>query len=675
MHPFFKNHKLMATALEGGHHFDTKKLTLIGVIVSLGIVFGDIGTSPLYVMKAIVNARSEGAQMPFEDYIEGALSCIIWTLTLQTTVKYVVIALRADNKGEGGILSLYSLVKRMKKRWLYLVAIIGAATLVADSVITPSLTVMSAIEGLKIYNPDTPVVLYTLIILFIVFVVQQFGTAQIGKFFGPIMITWFLALGGFGAMHIFDHVEIIKAFNPIYAYNLITHSPSAIVIMGAVFLCTTGAEALYSDLGHCGKSNIRVSWIFVKLMLILNYLGQGAWLLDNYHTVVAQGINPFFGIMPSWAVFPGVLLATMAAIIASQAVITGSFTMFSEAMSIAFWPNQKINYPSGVKGQMYIPRINWGLMIFCFIVVLYFQKSEHMEAAYGLTITITMIMTSILLIFWLKRHRVHFAFIALFALVYGSIELGFFYANVIKFFDGGWLTMVLGGFIAVCMYAWYNGRLIKAKFVKFVKFDSYVPIIKDMKLDETIPKYATNLAYLSRAKRQDEIESKIIYSIIRKQPKRADHYFILSIINQEEPYTFKYYVDEIMPGTIYKVNFLLGFKIDRRINEYFDQVLNDMMMNDELPSRSGYQSLRQHNVPPDLKYVIIDNTYISDRLLSLKEKITLNIYNFVKVLGSDDFKAWGVTPHNVVVESAPLVDSYMSSTRIEQVDFKRHHNS
>ncbi|HQD45442.1 MAG TPA: KUP/HAK/KT family potassium transporter [Kaistella sp.] len=661
----------MAEITEGGHHFDTKKLTAMGVLVSLGIVFGDIGTSPLYVMKAIVNAFKGGSAMPFDEYIEGALSCIIYTLTFQTTIKYVIIALRADNKGEGGILSLYSLVKRLKKKWLYVIAIIGASTLVADSVITPSLTVMSAVEGLKIFSPNTPVVAITLVILAIVFFVQQFGTASIGKFFGPVMVTWFLVLGISGSVHIFDHIDILKAFNPYYAYNLITHSPSAIIIMGAVFLCTTGAEALYSDLGHCGKQNIRVSWGFVKVMLILNYLGQGAWLLDNYHKV-AEGVNPIFGILPEWAVLPGVILATAAAIIASQSVITGAFTMFSEAMSVTFWPNQQIDYPSGIKGQMYIPRVNWGLMALCFMVVIYFQKSEAMEAAYGLTITVTMLMTTILLFFWLRRTKAYKYFAVGFIIVYLSIELGFFYANVIKFFDGGWLTMVLGGFIAVCMYAWYNGRLIKAKFIKFIKLDKYVPVIKELKLDETIPKYATNLAFLSRAKREDEIEAKIIYSILRKQPKRADHYFILNIVNQEDPYTFKYNVDEIMPGTIYRVNFLLGFKIDRRINDYFDQVLNDLMEEDVIPSRSPHPSLRAHNVPPDLKYVIIDNTYINDTLLTVKEKLTLNIYNFVKYIGSDDFKAWGVSPHNVVVESAPLLDQKIVTKKIQQVDFKHY---
>ncbi|WP_297984096.1 KUP/HAK/KT family potassium transporter [uncultured Chryseobacterium sp.] len=664
----------MAEVVEGGHHFDLKKLSAVGVLVSLGIVFGDIGTSPLYVMKAIVSARKESTSLPLDEYIEGALSCIIWTLTLQTTLKYVIIALRADNRGEGGILALYSLVKKFRLRYLYIIALIGAATLVADSVITPSLTVMSAIEGLKIFNPNTPVVLITCIILLVIFIVQQFGTAFIGKFFGPVMVLWFLFLGVMGALHLGDHLEIFKAFNPYYAYKLISHSPSAIIILGAVFLCTTGAEALYSDLGHCGIKNIRVSWIFVKVMLILNYLGQGAWLLDNITIVQQKGLNPFFGIMPEYLILPGVILATAAAIIASQAVITGAFTMFSEAMSINFWPNQKIDYPSGIKGQMYIPRINWTLLIMCIGVVLYFQESGKMEAAYGLTITITMLMTTVLLYFWLKGLRINpilrFGFLGL----YLAIELGFFYSNVIKFFDGGWLTMVLGGFIGVCMYAWFNGRQIKNKFIKFVKLQKYVPIIKDMKLDETIPKYATNLAFLSRAKRENEIEAKIIYSIIRKQPKRADHYFILNIVNQEDPYSFKYSMDEIMPGTIYRINFLLGFKIDRRINDYFDDVLKDMMAEEIIPSRSAHPSLRAHNIAPDLKYVIIDNTYINDQLLTVKEKIVLNIYNFVKYIGSDDFKAWGVSPHNVVVESAPLLDQDIVTKKIKQLDFNRYNS-
>jgi KUP system potassium uptake protein len=652
-------------------HLNTRKLTAIGVLVSLGIVFGDIGTSPLYVMTSIVNARTDSGNMPFSEYIEGALSCIIWTLTLQTTIKYVVISLRADNKGEGGILALFSLIKNIKKGWLYIIAIIGAAALIADGVITPSLTVMSAIEGLKIYNPHTPVVLITCAILFVIFTVQQFGTNTIGKFFGPVMVVWFLVLGGLGLTHLMEDFSILKSFNPYYAYRLIAYSPSAIVILGAVFLCTTGAEALYSDLGHCGAKNIRISWIFVKVMLILNYLGQGAWVLRNYEAVHSGGINPFFGVMPEWMLIPGIIIATAAAIIASQALITGSFTIFSEAMSLNLWPNQEIDYPSGIKGQMYISKINWGLLVLCLIVVLHFKESSRMEAAYGLSITVTMLMTTILLSFWLMKKRVNKFLIMVFALVYLSIELGFFSANVLKFFEGGWITVVLAGFIGVCMYAWYNGRMIKTKFIKFVNLKDYISTIQDMKLDESIPKYATNLAFFSRAKRENEVESKIIYSIMRAQPKRADHYFILNIINQEDPYTFKYNVDEILPGTIYKVNFLLGFKVDRKINDYFQQVLKDLMADNTLPSRSPHPSLRNHNIPPDLKYVIIDNVYINEYLLTIREKIILNTYNFVKYIGSTDFKSYGVSSHNVVVESAPILDQRDNRTKILQTTFKR----
>jgi KUP system potassium uptake protein len=405
-------------------------------------------------------------------------------------------------------------------------------------------------------------------------------------------------------------------------------------------------------------------------MLILNYLGQGAWILKNYEAVHSGGINPFFGVMPEWMLIPGIIIATAAAIIASQALITGSFTIFSEAMSLNFWPNQELDYPSGIKGQMYIPNINWGILFFCLLIVLHFQESGKMEAAYGLSITITMLMTTILLSFWLLKKRVSKIFILAFTLIYLSIEIGFFSANVIKFFEGGWITVVLAGFIGICMYSWYNGRMIKSKFIKFVNLKSYISIIKDMKLDKSIPKFATNLAFFSRAKNKNEVESKIIYSIMRSQPKRADHYFILNIINQEEPYTFQYSVDEVLPGTVFKVDFLLGFKVNRNINDYFQQVLQDLMENEIIPSHSPYPSLRDHHVPPDLKYVIIDNVYINEYLLTLREKIILKIYNFVKLIGTTDFKFYGVSSHNVVVESAPLLDLKNNREKIQQLNFK-----
>jgi len=646
---------------------DTQKLSFVGVLISLGIVFGDIGTSPLYVMKAIVNAKGNSVDPIF---LEGVLSCIIWTLTLQTTIKYVLISLKAHNKGEGGILALFSLVKNIKKKWLYIIAIIGAVALVADGVLSPSLTVITAIEGLKVYNPNTPVVSITLAILIVIFIIQQFGTNSIGKFFGPIMMIWFLMLAFFGFINILSYPQILKAFNPYYAVKLIVSTPSISIILGAVFLCTTGAEALYSDLGHCGSKNIRVSWIFVKICLILNYLGQGAWLVENYGQVFS-GINPFFGLMPAWFVLPSVIFATVAAIISSQALITGSFTLFSEAMSLNLWPLQEIDYPSGSKGQMYIPKVNWGLLILCIFVVLYFKESNKMGAAYGLSISITMLMTTILLVFYFLKKRIKKRNILFFAFVYIFIEVGFFGANLSKFFHGGWITVLLAGSIGVCMYAWYNGRMIKTKFIKFVKLEHYISTIQDMKSDESIPKYATNLAYFSRAKNPQDIESKIIYSIIHSQPKRADHYFILNIINHEDPYTYEYDIDEILPKTIYRIHFILGFKVDRRISDYFQQVLTDMIEAGIISDKSSYPSLKAHNIPPDLKYIVIDNVYINDYLLSVKEKIILNIYTFVRKMGSSDFTAFGLASHNVVVESAPLLYNPVFEHKIKQVSFNR----
>ena len=268
------------------------RITAMGLLITLGIVFGDIGTSPLYVMKAIT-----GVNPGFDtDYVVGAVSCVIWTLTLQTTVKYVLIALRADNKGEGGILALYSLVKRLPVKWLYLVGAIGASTLIADGVITPAITVTSAIEGLRLVEPSVPVVPIVVVIICGIFLMQQAGTGQIGKFFGPFMLIWFTMLGVLGVCSIGEYSGIFRAFNPWYAVKLLIDYPGWFFILGAVFLCTTGAEALYSDLGHCGRLNISVSWIFVKIMLILNYLGQGAWIITHHSD--AEMVNPFYGIMP-----------------------------------------------------------------------------------------------------------------------------------------------------------------------------------------------------------------------------------------------------------------------------------------------------------------------------------------------------------------------------------------
>ena len=376
---------------------------MMGIFLAIGIVYGDIGTSPLYVMKAIVNGLPDGLRAS-PDYIIGAISCIIWTLTLQTTIKYVVVTLRADNKGEGGILSLFALIRK-KYRWAYVFAMIGAATLLADGIITPAITVISSVEGLNALVPSIPIIPVTLAIILALFLIQPLGTARLGKPFGRIMFLWFSMIGILGLLAYFQYPLIIKAFNPIYAVKVLIEAPDAFIILGAVFLCTTGAEALYSDLGHCGLHNIRVSWVYVKLTLILNYLGQGAWIITHPDKIVTD-VNPFFAIMPGWFSFIGVIMATLAAIIASQALISGSFTIISEAISLDLWPNIKIKYPTEVKGQMFIPQVNYSLMILCTLIVIAFGSSSNMEAAYGLSITNTMLMSTFLLFIYFQLKEV-----------------------------------------------------------------------------------------------------------------------------------------------------------------------------------------------------------------------------------------------------------------------------
>ncbi len=645
------------------HNSKRSKLTFIGLIVTIGIVYGDIGTSPLYVMKAIVAARSHSID---QDFIEGALSCIIWTLTLQTTVKYVLIALKADNNGEGGILALYSLVKKLKKKWLYVIAILGAAALVSDGIITPSMTIISAIEGLKSYNPQTDVIGITILILIALFVIQQFGTQSIGKFYGPIMFLWFIMLAVFGIIEIIPHPYIFKAINPYYAIKLIIYEPSTLVILGAVFLCTTGAEALYSDLGHCGIKNIRISWFFIKVCLILNYLGQGAWILSN-PVEAGSGGNPFFMMMPDNLLVVGVVMATLAAIIASQALITGSYTIFSEAMSLDFWPRQRIEYPTHEKGQMYIPAVNWGLLVSCIFIVLHFKESSKMEAAYGLAITVTMLMTSVLLLYYLRLKKVNVFLILLFALVYFTIEGSFFYANMLKFKDGGWITMFLAGVIAFCMYVWFNGRKLKNKYVQYISLKPYLPVIQDMKSDSSISKYATNLVYISRAQKPTEVEAKVIYSIINKNPKRADYYWFLRVENDTNPYTFEYDVLELIPNTLYKVNFKLGFKVEPMVNIYFNQVLEDLKAAGRINLVSNYPSLRKYEIPSDFKFILIDRVFNQEYLLSIKERFILRFYNMVKWVGISDTAALGLDTYNVEVEQVPMLTDVIYKSRIKRV--------
>lgn len=639
-----------------------KSFTLVGALVTLGIVYGDIGTSPLYVMKAILGANDHVDL----DYILGAISCIFWTLTLQTTLKYVLVTLRADNKGEGGILALYALVRRSKKKWLYLIAILGASTLIADGIITPSITVVSAIEGLQGLYSDTPVVPISIGIISLLFFIQQFGTNIIGKSFGPIMFVWFTVLAVLGIIQIVSFPSILYAFNPYYAFNLLVNYPNWFLILGAVFLCTTGAEALYSDLGHCGIHNIRISWAFVKVTLLLNYLGQGAWIVTHVDQIDAF-TNPFYEMMPAAFLPFGVALATAAAIIASQALISGSYTIFSEAMSLNFWPRQLIKYPTKFKGQMYIPFVNGFLYFFCVLMVLIFQSSSKMEAAYGLSITITMLMTTLLLTSYLKSKHLNsyllYSFISLFLI----IEFSFFCANMFKFMHGGWVTVLLGGMISFTMLIWYNARRIKNRHMQFVNVEPFYETLSDLKKDISVNKYATNLVYISKANRSHEIENKIIYSILNKQPKRADHYWFLHIDLVDDPNTFEFTFEPLISDVLYRVNLRVGFKIQPTINIYFRQIIDELVATNEFDLSSNYDSLRKHDINADFRFALIHRVFTLTQITSFKEKISMYFYNIIKHIGISDLKAYNLETSNVVVESVPLIVDNSCKYKIKRV--------
>ena len=647
----------------------TNRVTFAGLIIALGIIYGDIGTSPLYVFNAIINGKTIS-----EDLILGGLSCIIWTLTLQTTVKYVILTLRADNRGEGGIFSLYALVRR-QKRWLVLPAMLGGAALIADGMITPPISVTSAVEGLRQMPgveqiSDWTIIYIVLGILTILFFLQQFGTASIGKLFGPIMSLWFIMMGVIGISHISDDWSIFKAFSPHYAINLLTNYPKGFWILGAVFLCTTGAEALYSDLGHCGKWNIRYSWIFVKTCLIVNYLGQGAWLLANYKNQVfdVSTGNPFYGTMPEWFRLFGIIIATAAAVIASQALISGSFTLVSEAMRLNLWPKLRIGYPTEERGQLYVPGVNFLLFFGCTGMVLYFQKSTNMEAAYGLAITLCMIATSILFANFLISRRTRSIFIYIYLFVYLSIELGFLFANLNKFPHGGYVTLIVGGGLFLIMYIWFKSRKIKNRYVEFVRLETYIPKIQELSNDRSVSKYATHLVYLTSADNPKEIEHKIIYSILNKKPKRADIYWLVHVDTLDDPYTSEYRVDHIIPNDIIRVEFKLGFRVEPRINLMFRKVVEDLVANKEVNITSRYESLERSNTVGDFQFIVMEKYLSQDNDLPIIEQFIMKLYFWLKEISLSEEKGFGLDVSNVTVEKFPLIVAPVANLKLKRVE-------
>lgn len=638
------------------------KVSAAGLLVTLGIIFGDIGTSPLYVFKAIIG------DVPIQRIVVfGGLSCIFWTLTLQTTLKYVVLTLRADNKGEGGIFSLYALVKRTKVKWLIIPAIIGGSALLADGIITPPISVASAIEGLRVLDPGIATVPIVIAILTGLFIIQQFGTDLVGKFFGPIMFVWFMMLAILGLASFSHSLEILKAVNPYYAYELLAIHPGGFWVLGAVFLCTTGAEALYSDLGHCGRQNIRVSWTFVKICLLLNYFGQGAWLLANEGSLLGSQ-NPFFSLMPQWFLVFGIAIATTAAVVASQALISGSFTLINEAIRLNFWPKVRIVYPTNLKGQIYIPSVNWLLWMGCLAIVLYFRESSNMEAAYGLAIVLTMLMTTTLLTYYLAMKRYPRIFIILCFIVYGFIEGAFLIANLKKFSHGGWITLMIATCLIFIMIVWFQARKIKNRYVEFVKLPDYLGLLTDLSNDLSIPKYATHLVYLTSADNRDEIESKIIYSILQKQPKRADIYWFVHVNVVDEPYRMEYKVNDIAHHDVIRIDFILGFRVAPRINLMFRKVVEDMVRKKEVDITSRYESLNKNNVIGDFRFVVMEKFLSSENELPFYDKIILDLYFILKEVSLSEEKAFGLDTSSVAIEKIPMIVSPVREINLKRID-------
>ncbi len=637
------------------------KVSGAGLLIALGIIYGDIGTSPLYVFNSIIQEK-----VISEELIFGTLSLIIWTITLQTTIKYVWLVLRADNKGEGGIFALFALVRRRRK-WLVVPATIGGAALLADGIITPPISITSAVEGLKklpqFHEMGTSTIMYIVLgIICLFFFTQQFGTSKIGKMFGPIMSLWFGMLAVLGIIHLSDNISILKALNPYYAIEFLVNYPKGFWLLGAVFLCTTGAEALYSDLGHCGRGNIRISWIFVKSCLLINYFGQGASLLKHHSGQLISKANPltadinaFFDLVPQWFIVPGVIIATSAAIIASQAMVTGSFTLINEAIRLNLWPKMRIKYPTEAIGQIFIPGINNLLFAGCVCVIFYFQESTKMEAAYGLAIITTMLMTTLLFANYMVLHRVKPALIYLFLISFLIIELSFLFALLDKFIHGGYFTVLLGLLLFGVMFVWFRARKIKNRYVEFVRVDEYVPKLEELSNDNSVPKHATHLVYLTSANNPKEIEHKIVYSILSGKPKRADIYWFIHVDTLDDPYTCEYEVEHIIPNDIIRVEFRLGFRVQPRINLMFKQVVEDLVANREVNIASRYESQQKNNMVGDFQFIVMEKFLSQDNELPFFENMVMKFYFWLKALSVSEEKGFGLEQSNVSIEKFPLV--------------------
>lgn len=638
------------------------KLSIAGVIVSLGIIYGDIGTSPLYVMSAII-----GKQMITKELIYGGLSAVFWTITLLTTIKYVMITLQADNNGEGGIFSLFALIKRKrKKKYFIWIAILGGSMLLADGIITPPISISSAIEGLSVVYPEIQTIPIVIAIIILIFLLQQLGTSTVGKSFGPIMMLWFSMLAFWGVYYIIKNPSILVALSPHYAIKML-FNPKGFWLLGAIFLCTTGAEALYSDLGHVGKENIRISWIFVKIALILNYFGQGVWLLQHEGQLL-NGQNPFFAMMPKEFLLVGIGIATLAAIIASQALISGSFSLISEAVRLNIFPKIEIKYPAVTLGQIYIPIINNFLLIGCISVVLFFKKAAAMEAAYGLAITVTMLMTTLLLREYLITKRRAPLFIWVLFLTYVIIEGSFFVANLIKFMHGGYFTLIVSCLFILIMFSRWRTVKIKEDLREYVPINDYLDQLKALSSDHSLPKFATNLVFLTTSPKESEIEYKIIYSILQKQPKRADNYWFVHVNVTKSPYTCEYKVDTISKNDVYRITFNLGFKVEEKISQFLRIVIEDMVKKGEVTINSPYHSLKENNIAGDFRFVILEEILSTENQLDFKDRLAIKINLWLKNITTTPEKWFNLDSNIVMVEKVPLLINSVNKYELLRVN-------
>lgn len=656
-----------------GHH----KLTAAGLLVAMGVVYGDIGTSPLYVMKAIVGENG-GLGNVSENFVLGSVSLIFWTLTILTTIKYVMIALNADNHGEGGIFSLYTLVRK-KGKYLIIPAMIGGAALLADGVLTPAVTVTTAIEGLRgipvffdRFGNDQNIIVYiTLFIILILFSVQRFGTEAVGKAFGPIMFLWFTFLGVMGIINFGQDLSVIRALNPYYAIHLL-FSPEnklGIFILGNVFLATTGAEALYSDLGHVGKTNIRVSWPYIKVCLIINYLGQAAWILrvkDDPSILTIENLNPFFQMMPNNMMLFGVVFATIAAVIASQALISGSFTLVSEAIKLKLLPRMKIIYPGANIGQMYIPAVNMLLWIICSLIVVTFRTSTHMEAAYGLSITVTMLMTTVLLLFYLLQRGTPRLVAYLITLFFASIESIFFISSIVKFFHGGYVAVGIALVILIVMTIWEWGNIIKEKITDTVPLREYVPQLKELKEDSSVPMYQTNVVFMTPDTIGEEIGRQVIYSILDKQPKRSKVYWFVNVEVTDEPFTQEYSVDMLGTDFIVQVQLYLGFHVAQDVNVYLRQIVHDLMKDGRLPKQPQKYSLTKGREVGDFQFVIIREELSKVTELKRWDRVIMQLKLTIKKWTTTPENWFGLEYSEVKYESVPLIIGKPRKTKLKE---------